>query len=39
MICGDPFDFAIQYDVVEVWNENKNFCKNGLFLYTLVAKR
>lgn len=31
MIYGDPFDFAIQYDVVEVWNENKNFWKNGLF--------
>lgn len=31
MIYGDPFGFAIQYDVVKAWNENKNFWKNGLF--------
>ncbi|MFY3137463.1 Imm42 family immunity protein [Achromobacter xylosoxidans] len=31
MIYGDPFNFAIQYDVVKVWNENENFWKNGLF--------
>jgi len=31
MIYGDPFRFALQFDVVESWNEPGNTWKNGLF--------
>lgn len=31
MIYGDPFKFALQFDVVEAWNEQGSFWKNGLF--------
>lgn len=31
MIYGDPFCFALQFDVVERWNEPGDIWKNGLF--------
>lgn len=31
MIYGDPFRFALQFDVVESWNEPGDIWKNGLF--------
>ncbi|MCG7366320.1 immunity 42 family protein [Pantoea sp. ACRSH] len=31
MIYGDPFRFALQFDVVENWNEPGDIWKNGLF--------
>lgn len=31
MIYGDPFVFAIRFDIVEAWNDPINFWRNGLF--------
>ncbi|AJF74786.1 hypothetical protein TE10_23275 [Raoultella ornithinolytica] len=31
MIYGDPFCFALQFDVVEAWNIPKDVWKNGVF--------
>lgn len=31
MIYGDPFCFALQFDVVEVWNDPGDIWKNGMF--------
>ncbi len=31
MIYGDPFDFALQYDIVASWNLDENFWKHGVF--------
>lgn len=31
MIYGDPFIFAIQFDVVETWNTPGDIWKNGIF--------
>lgn len=39
MIVGDPFYFAIQYDVVDSWNVPGDIWKNGLFSVYIDGKR
>ena len=31
MIVGDPFDFAISWEIVESWNTNASVWENGIF--------
>ncbi|WP_197715391.1 Imm42 family immunity protein [Aquitalea magnusonii] len=31
MIFGEPFYFALQFDVVEAWNSPESIWRNGLF--------
>ncbi|WP_037586258.1 Imm42 family immunity protein [Stenoxybacter acetivorans] len=35
MIFGDPYDFALQFQIVENWNNENNFWKNGMFYFYL----
>ncbi|MBD2784147.1 immunity 42 family protein [Xenorhabdus sp. DI] len=39
MIYGDPFSFALQFDVVETWTIPENTWKNGLFFFYLDGKK
>lgn len=39
MVIGDPFCFAIQYDVVESWNIPGDIWKNGLFSIYIDGRR
>jgi len=39
MIFGDPFCFALQFDVVECWNEPGDIWKNGLFTLYVEGKK
>ncbi|KNC92065.1 immunity 42 family protein [Trabulsiella odontotermitis] len=39
MIYGDPFRFALQFDVVECWNEPDDIWKNGLFALYIEGKK
>lgn len=39
MIVGDPFFFALQFDVVESWNSNDGFWKNGVFSLYINGER
>ncbi|MDD9664274.1 MULTISPECIES: immunity 42 family protein [Klebsiella] len=39
MIYGDPFIFALQFDVVETWNAPDDTWKNGLFSLYIDGQR
>ncbi|WP_210530785.1 immunity 42 family protein [Pantoea ananatis] len=39
MIYGDPFHFALQFDVVECWNDPDDIWKNGLFTLYIEGKK
>ncbi|WP_273759027.1 immunity 42 family protein [Pantoea ananatis] len=39
MIYGDPFHFALQFDVVECWNDPDDIWKNGLFALYIEGKK
>lgn len=39
MIYGDLFRFALQFDVVECWNDPGNIWKNGLFALYIEGKK
>lgn len=39
MICGNPFDFALQFEVVDFWNVPGDVWKNGLFCLYIDGKR
>lgn len=39
MIYGDPFLFALQFDVVECWNDPDDIWKNGLFALYIEGKK
>ncbi|HAB91385.1 MAG TPA: hypothetical protein DCF43_03485 [Pseudomonas sp.] len=39
MIIGDPFDFALQFEIVKVWNAPDDVWKNGLFSLYISGRR
>ncbi|WP_239373794.1 immunity 42 family protein [Snodgrassella gandavensis] len=39
MIYGDPFYFALHFDVVPYWNDEEGFWQNGLFYFYIDGKR
>ena len=39
MIYGDPFTFALQFDVVDSWNAPGDIWKNGMFAIYIDGKR
>ncbi|MGD8203283.1 immunity 42 family protein [Pantoea sp. FN0305] len=39
MIYGDPHCFALQFDIVECWNEPDDIWKNGLFTLYIEGKK